>query len=140
MRCGCWTGRSFGLSRSIDLEYLLSLDPDRLLAPLRREAGLPSVAASYGNWEDSGLDGHILGHALSASARLAAATGGTRPAGLVERLVDGVALCQDVRGTGYVGGIPHGVELWARIAVGDVEPDSFGLNGAWAPWYGLFPI
>ncbi|CAM5355372.1 hypothetical protein GCM10010256_74690 [Streptomyces coeruleorubidus] len=56
------------------LGYLLSLDTDRLLAPLRREAGLPPVAESYGNWENSGLDGHTLGHALSGAALMSAVT------------------------------------------------------------------
>ena len=43
---------------------MLALDPDRLLAPFRREAGL-SCEAPYGNWENIGLDGHTAGHYLS---------------------------------------------------------------------------
>jgi uncharacterized protein len=42
--------------------YLLALDPDRLLAPFRREDGLPAKAKPYGNWESGGLDGHTAGH------------------------------------------------------------------------------
>ena len=55
-----------------DVAYVLALDPDRLLAPFRREAGLPEKAKSYGNWESCGLDGHTLGHYLSALAGLIA--------------------------------------------------------------------
>ena len=54
--------------------YLLELDVDRLLYPFRREAGLPqptdadgNPVTSYPNWEETGLDGHIAGHYLSAS-------------------------------------------------------------------------
>ncbi|MCX5054534.1 MULTISPECIES: beta-L-arabinofuranosidase domain-containing protein [unclassified Streptomyces] len=122
------------------LDYLLSLDADRLLAPLRREAGLPPVAESYGNWENSGLDGHTVGHALSGAALMSAATDDPRPRALVDRLVQGVVECQDALGTGYVGGIPDGVRLWQRVAAGQVEPDSFELGGAWVPWYNLHKL
>jgi DUF1680 family protein len=44
--------------------YLLALEPDRLLAPFLREAGLTPKAKVYGNWESSGLDGHT-GRTLS---------------------------------------------------------------------------
>ena len=55
-----------------DVAYVLALDADRLLAPFRREAKLPEKAKSYGNWESCGLDGHTLGHYLSALADLIA--------------------------------------------------------------------
>ncbi|CAM5704545.1 glycoside hydrolase family 127 protein [Streptomyces canus] len=122
------------------LDYLLSLDPDRLLAPLRREAGLPPTAESYGNWENSGLDGHTVGHALSGAALMSAATDDPRPRAMVDRLVQGIVECQDALGTGYVGGIPDGVRLWQRVAAGQVERDSFELGGAWVPWYNLHKL
>ncbi|AEE45354.1 beta-L-arabinofuranosidase domain-containing protein [Cellulomonas fimi] len=120
-----------------DLAYLLRLDPQRLLAPFRREAGLPPLAEPYGNWESMGLDGHTGGHALSAASLLWAATGDPRTAELAAALVDGLDACQEALGTGYVGGVPHGVALFERIAAGEVSADSFGLNGAWVPWYNL---
>ncbi|GAA3815499.1 beta-L-arabinofuranosidase domain-containing protein [Cellulomonas soli] len=120
-----------------DLAYLLALEPDRLLAPYRREAGLPAVAESYPNWESQGLDGHTAGHALSAAALMWAATGDERALTFATAMVEGLRTCQDALGTGYVGGVPHGVELWARIGAGQVSGDSFGLNGAWVPWYNL---
>ncbi|MFF1303638.1 beta-L-arabinofuranosidase domain-containing protein [Streptomyces sp. NPDC058307] len=122
------------------LDYLLSLDTDRLLAPLRREAGLPAVAESYGNWENSGLDGHTVGHALSGAALMSAVTDDPRPRAMVERLVQGVVECQDALGTGYVGGVPDGVRLWRRVAAGQVDRDSFVLGGAWVPWYNLHKL
>jgi len=38
------------------------------------DAGLPLKAERYGNWENSGLDGHIGGHYLSALALMYAST------------------------------------------------------------------
>ncbi|WP_406322392.1 beta-L-arabinofuranosidase domain-containing protein [Streptomyces sp. NBC_00519] len=122
------------------LDYLLSLDTDRLLAPLRREAGLPPTAESYGNWENSGLDGHTVGHAVSGAALMSAVTDDPRPKAMVERLVEGIVECQDALGTGYVGGIPDGARLWQRVAAGQVERDSFELGGAWVPWYNLHKL
>ncbi len=127
-------------AQSTALEHLLSLDPHRLLAPLRREAGLPPLAEPYGNWESSGLDGHTLGHALSGAALMSAVTDDPRPRAMVERLVQGVVECQEALGTGYVGGVPDGVRLWERVAAGQVERDSFALGGAWVPWYNLHKL
>ena len=81
-------------------QYLLTLKADRLLAPFRREAGLSPLAESYGNWESSGLDGHMLGHCLSACANLIAAghdeDGELRR--MLDTLVDGLAVCQAAHG------------------------------------------
>lgn len=44
-------------AQTTDLHYLLAFEPDKLLAPFRREAGLPQIQPSYGNWESTGLDG-----------------------------------------------------------------------------------
>ncbi|MFD2839901.1 beta-L-arabinofuranosidase domain-containing protein [Populibacterium corticicola] len=130
----------FAQAQELGAHYILSLDPDRLLAPYRREAGLPSPTNSYGNWENSGLDGHTLGHVLSTAAHLHAATGSQDGSRLVANLVQGIKEAQDHLGTGYVGGIPQGSQLWERVASGAVEPDSFGLNGAWVPWYNLHKL
>ena len=43
-----------------DRAYLLSLEPDRLLAWFRKEAGLAPKAAVYGGWESEKLAGHSL--------------------------------------------------------------------------------
>ena len=45
----------------MDIRYLLGIDPDRLLAPYLKEAGLFPKAENYTNWENTGLDGHIGG-------------------------------------------------------------------------------
>ena len=63
----------FKLARDLNIEVLLKYDVDRLLAPYRKEAGLPEKAKTYPNWD--GLDGHVAGHYLSAMAMNFAATG-----------------------------------------------------------------
>src|SRR5262245_45316556 len=50
----------------VNTQYLLSIDPDRLLAGFRTEAGLKEKAQRYGGWEAKAIHGHSLGHYLSA--------------------------------------------------------------------------
>ena len=117
-------------------DYLLALDPDRLLAPFRREAGLPRKAQSYGNWESSGLDGHTAGHYLSALSNMIASGEDTPDGQLRKRLhymIDELQACQNAFGNGYVGGVPGSRELWTAVSAGDIE----ALNRKWVPWYNL---
>ncbi|WP_155942718.1 glycoside hydrolase family 127 protein [Pseudoxanthomonas suwonensis] len=127
---------AFARSSALNLRYLAALDPDRLLAPFRIEAGLPSPAPKYPNWESMGLDGHTAGHYLSALAQQAA----QGSAGMRRRLdymVAALSQVQAANGDGYVGGVPNGRVLWNRIASGDFQAESFSLEGAWVPFYNL---
>ncbi|MBD3940583.1 glycoside hydrolase family 127 protein [Microbacterium sp. NEAU-LLC] len=114
------------------------LDPDRLLAPFRREAGLPH-AEPYPGWESDGLDGHTAGHVLSAASTLAAG-GDVVGAGLAQTLVRGIRDCQRATGTGYVGGVPDGEALWDELRDGRIDVGAFHLNGRWVPLYNLHKI
>lgn len=117
-------------------KYLLALEPDRLLAPYFREAGLEAKAKPYGNWESSGLDGHTAGHYLSALATMIA-SGADTPEGELKRrldyMVSELGRCQNASSNGYVGGVPGSSELWKAIAAGRVE----AINRKWVPWYNL---
>lgn len=118
--------------------YLLALDADKLLAPFRREAGLPTVKPSYGNWESSGLDGHMGGHYLSALALMWAATG---DGAVRERLDYFVAELKKAQADdGYLGGVPGGRAAWNDIAHGKLHADNFSVNGKWVPWYNLHKV
>lgn len=120
--------------------YLLEHDPDRLLAPFLREAGLEPKAASYGNWENSGLDGHTAGHYLSGLAFMIAAGADTEDGELRRRLdymIAELARCQAASGDGYVGGVPGSRAFWKDIAAGRIDAHGFGINGKWVPWYNL---
>ena len=56
------TRSAFKHAEDMDIQYLLALNPDRLLAPYLKGAGLEPKADNYPNWENTGLDGHIGGH------------------------------------------------------------------------------
>ena len=128
---------AFKNAQDVDLRYVLSLDADRLLAPFRREAGLPTAAPGYGGWEAEGLDGHIGGHYLSACAQLFAATGDSRIRERLDFVLAVLAECQDAAGDGYLGGVPGGRRLGEELAAGTVDADLFTLNGRWVPLYNL---
>jgi DUF1680 family protein len=116
--------------------YLLELNPDRLLAPFLREAGLEQKALPYGNWESSGLAGHTAGHYLSALSTMIA-SGADTPDGELHRRLDymisELERCQEAGTNGYVGGVPGSRALWNSVAAGHVE----AVNSKWVPWYNL---
>ncbi|MBL8759737.1 MAG: glycoside hydrolase family 127 protein, partial [Phycisphaerae bacterium] len=60
----------------LNVRYLKSLDPDRLLWSFRKTAGLPTPATPYAGWEGAEIElrGHFVGHYLSACARAIAQT------------------------------------------------------------------
>lgn len=124
-------------AQDVDQRYLMALDPDRLLAPFRREAGLPQPKPSYGNWESSGLDGHMGGHYVSALAMMAASTGDPQVHRRLVEVLRELRQCQLAHGDGYLGGIPDGKAAWREVARGELKVDSFSVNGRWVPWYNL---
>ena len=127
-------------AQATDLHYLMALDPERLLTPFRREAGLPVPVGSYGNWESSGLDGHMGGHYISALALMYASTGDAGVKKRLDYVIAELKRCQDQLGTGYIGGIPDGAQAWSEIAAGQLKVDSFSVNGRWVPWYNLHKL
>jgi DUF1680 family protein len=130
----------FKKAQDVDQKYILELNPDKLLAPYLIDAGLPLKATRYGNWESSGLDGHIAGHYLSALAMLYASTGDAELKTRLDYMVNELALCQAKNGNGYVGGIPDGKVFWERIHKGDIDGSTFGLNNTWVPIYNIHKL
>ncbi len=123
-----------------DMNYILEMDVDRLLAPYLREAGLEPKAESYTNWENTGLDGHIGGHYLTALSLMYASTGDVRMKERMEYMISELKKCQDAFGDGYLGGIPGGYEMWKDIAKGNIDAGSFSLNKKWVPLYNIHKI
>ena len=105
-------------AQTTDLHYLLAFDPDKLLAPFRREAGLPQPQPSYGNWESTGLDGHMGGHYLSALALMVASTGDAQARERLDYMLVELKKCQDANGNGLPGGIAVGDAAQVAITVG----------------------
>ena len=137
------TGGPFAHATEANRLYLLALEPDRLLAPFLREAGLKPKAESYGNWENTGLDGHTGGHYLTALANMIASGEDTPDGELRQRLdymLDEMERCQKANGDGYIGGVPGQPGAVARTWQGRAgsTPTDFGLNGtAGCRWYNI---
>jgi DUF1680 family protein len=124
----------FKVAQETDAAYVRALEPDRLLAWFRKEAGLPQKGEVYGGWESAGVAGHTLGHYLSAVSQLYAATGDPEMRRRANYIVGELRACQAPHGNGYVAAIPDGTRIFAEIKRGEIKTDA-GLNGGWVPWY-----
>lgn len=124
-------------AQQTDLHYILAMEPDRLLAPFLREAGLTPKAPSYTNWENTGLDGHIGGHYISALSMMYAATGDTAVYNRLNYMLAELHRAQQAVGTGFIGGTPGSLQLWKEIKAGNIRAGGFDLNGKWVPLYNI---
>ncbi len=127
----------FKTAEDLNKKYLLEMDADKLLAPFLREAGLTPKAESYGNWENSGLDGHIGGHYLSALSLMYASTADQEIGERLTYMLSELKKAQDANGNGYIGGVPGGNEMWKDISSGKIEAAGFSLNSKWVPLYNI---
>lgn len=134
------TGGPLKRAMELNKEYLLKLEPDRLLSRFREYAGLQPKAANYEGWEALGISGHTLGHYLSALAMMAAANDDERFTRRVNYIVDELEACQDAHGTGYISGIPRGKEIFEEVKAGDIRSQGFDLNGGWVPLYSIHKV
>ena len=134
------TGGVFKKAMDLDAAYLLQIEPDRLLHRFREYAHLPVKGALYGGWESETISGHTLGHYLSACAMMYASTGDKRFKDKIDYIVSELAVCQQARKTGYVGGVPNEDTVFAQVARGDIRSKGFDLNGAWVPWYTMHKV
>ena len=119
-----------------DQQFLLAVDPDRLLHNFRVTAGLPSTAAPLGGWEapDVELRGHSAGHFLSALSLMYASTGDERFKARADLLVTELGKVQAAlpgRGyhAGYLSAFPE--EFFDRVEA---------RKAVWAPYYTLHKI
>ena len=127
----------FKNAESLDKCYLLGLNPDRLLAPYMKETGLLPKAENYPNWENTGLDGHIGGHYLSALSYMYASTGDAEIKARLDYFLSEMKRCQDASGNGYLCGVPGGKAIWKEIKDGKINANPFGLNNRWVPLYNI---
>ena len=126
----------FRHAMELDRNYLLSLEPDRLLHSFRLNAGLRSVARPYGGWMTPGCPscGEFVGLYLSACSRMYASTGDPQLKSRIDYLVAELAKCQAASPTngfnpGYLSAFPESFidRVIAQQPVG-------------APWYGIHKI
>lgn len=130
----------FKTGQDIATNYLLSLEPDRLLAAFRAEAGLPKKAEPYGGWESETIAGHSLGHYLSAVATAWASTGDPEFQRRVHYIVAELAACQQAGGDGYIAAFKNGRKIFAEVAAGNIRSSGFDLNGIWVPNYTMHKV
>lgn len=121
-------------------QYLLSVEPDRLLSKLRLNAGLEPRAKNYGGWEDASIAGHSLGHYLSAVSKDYAATGNELFKERALYIVSELAECQNAIDSGMLAGDSRYAEVFSEIKRGEIRSQGFDLNGLWVPWYTLHKI
>ena len=138
----------FKHSQQLNTEYLLKLEPDRLLAWFRRESGLTPRAPVYAGWESESvwgdhysLPGAILGFYLSSIANSYEASDEelTRKR-IFDRLsytVDQLAECQAAFGDGYLLPTKNGHQIFGRVALGEIVTSNPLINGVWEPTYVL---
>ncbi|HZI31929.1 MAG TPA: beta-L-arabinofuranosidase domain-containing protein, partial [Candidatus Binatia bacterium] len=119
-----------------DQNYLLSLDPDRLLRNFRVNVGLPTDAKPLGGWEspDCELRGHSLGHYLSALSLMYASTGDVQFKTRVDYIVGVLAQCQS--NSPAAGFHPGYLSAFPESFIDRVEQ----RKPVWAPWYTLHKI
>jgi len=127
----------FSNAMELDKKYLLELSADRLLAPYLKEAGLTPKAENYPNWENTGLDGHIGGHYVSALSLMYASTGDKEIGRRLDYMISELERCQAANGNGYLSGVPNGKVIWKEIAAGNIRANTFGLNDRWVPLYNI---
>jgi DUF1680 family protein len=125
----------FKQAMRLDQEYLLSLEPDRLLHNFRVNAGLSSSAKPLGGWEapDVELRGHTVGHYLSALALMYAASGDSRFKARADFMVSELAVIQAAQAKrfhqGYLSAFPE--EFFDRVEE---------RQKVWAPYYTIHKI
>ncbi len=131
----------FKHAQDLNIHVLLEYDIDRLIAPFRKEAGLPEKAKLYPNW--AGLDGHVGGHYLSALAMNYASTGNAECKKRMDYMISELKACQEANdknhpdwGKGYVGGAPNSGQIWSTLQKGDFA----AYRAAWVPWYNVHKL
>ncbi len=125
---------------TVDIDYLLRLDPDRLLAgfeAVSRGQDPENGVTLYGGWEGgwSLLRGHTLGHYLTALAQGHKQTVGVDPQrnqeinAVLDHVISELETYQDRTG-GYLFASPesHFDRLEARS------------DDIWVPWYGMHKV
>lgn len=125
-------------ARDIGGRYLLSLEPDRLLARYRIEAGLKPRAACYPDWEDQVLPGVGAGFALSGLAQVWAGTGDKRYLQRLRYLLDELERCQAAHGDGFLLATVKARDFVREIERGDIRlPGGWIINDRPEPYYAM---
>ncbi len=133
------TGGPLKHAQDLNGQYLLELEPDRMLAYYRIRAGLEPKAEPYAGWDGDGrnLTGHIGGHYLSGVSLMYAATGNLEFKKRADYIVSELSVVQAKHGDGYLSALANLRTAFAELSRGEIRSANFDLNGEWSPWYTL---
>ena len=114
-----------------DMQFVRSLDADRLLYFFRERVGTPQPngCKPYGGWESTDLKGHTLGHYLTTLSLYYLQSGDQEAKTRIDHVVNTLRETQTKSGSGYISAFSE--ELLNRV-----EKDGSG----WAPYYTLHKI
>ena len=119
------TGGPLKAQQEQNRQYLLRLEPDRLLSRFRSEAGLTPKAEPYNGWESPkfwlDLAGHILGFYMAGAAMTVEATGDEELKRRLLYIVDELDAVQSAHGDGYALAAKDGRKVFDEIASGKID-------------------
>ena len=113
----------------LEKNYLKSLNADRLLKGFCEISGVDLDATKYGGWETSAIQGHTLGHYLTAVSQAYASSKDEEFKEITDYMVSVLSKCQAENG--YLAAIPE--NHYEKLENGNTE-------GTWVPWYSLHKI
>lgn len=112
-----------------EVEYLKSLDADRLMRGFGDISGRKINAEKYGGWETSAIQGHTLGHYLTAVSQAFATSKDKELKEITDYMISVLDDCQ--LQNGYLHAIPE--SHYEQIESGNT-------SGTWVPWYSMHKI
>ena len=112
-----------------EVEYLKSLDADRLMRGFGDISGRKINAEKYGGWETSAIQGHTLGHYLTAVSQAFATSKDRELKKITDYMISVLDDCQ--LKNGYLHAIPE--SHFDQIENGNT-------SGTWVPWYSMHKI
>ena len=128
----------FEKSQELGLKYVLSFSPDRFLSPAYTALGKEPKAMTYGGWEARQIQGHMLGHYLSALSGFVFQTGSKEAKEKLDYTVSCIKSIQ--REDGYFGGSPSTPFDTVFSSHGNFAVERFSLASWWVPWYSIHKI
>ncbi|MBE6774201.1 MAG: hypothetical protein E7544_08250 [Ruminococcaceae bacterium] len=114
----------------LEIKYLLSLNENRLLRGFCDIAEISCDSPLYGGWETSAIQGHTMGHYLTALSQAYASAGDVRLLTKIRRILSVLGKCQN-KESGYLAAIPE--EHYIKLEKGDI-------SDTWVPWYSMHKI
>ena len=112
-----------------EVAYLKSLDANRLMRGFGDISGRKINAQKYGGWETSAIQGHTLGHYLTAVSQAFASSSDKELKEITDYMISVLGGCQ--LKNGYLHAIPE--SHFDQIEKGNT-------SGTWVPWYSMHKI